>query len=131
MRLARIAPVLAAAAGVAALAFAGLRCSGGDGGAASGSGGDAGDDALAQPGADATASSDGANDVIAPGDASDAPSAPLETVHFIGRFDTSAAAGPKFEWSASAMRTRLSGTGISVKLADPGNQYQVVIDGTP
>src|ERR1043166_8322613 len=41
---------------------------------------------------------------------------PVETVHFIGRFDTSDAAGPKFEWSASAVAARFTGTGIDVKL---------------
>ena len=56
---------------------------------------------------------------------------PTETIHFIGRFDTSDAAGPKFEWSASAVVARFTGTGIDVKLSDGGNDlFEVVIDGT-
>jgi lysophospholipase L1-like esterase len=53
-------------------------------------------------------------------------------VRFVGRFDTSDPAGPRFAWSGSAMVTRFVGTGIDVRLHDAGtNEFQVVVDGTP
>src|SRR5579859_711970 len=40
----------------------------------------------------------------------------LDALHFIGRFDTSDPAGPRFEWPASAVVARFTGTALDVKL---------------
>lgn len=62
--------------------------------------------------------------------AEDVPVAPGPPgVRFIGRFDTTDAAGPKFAWSGSAMRARFTGTTLRVKLGGSTNQFAVVIDG--
>jgi lysophospholipase L1-like esterase len=61
----------------------------------------------------------------------DVGSGPKSDIHYVGRFDTSDSKGPKFEWPASAIQTRFSGTGIDVKLSGSENQFQVVIDGAP
>jgi len=54
------------------------------------------------------------------------PAAPA--VRFVGRFDTSDPAGPRFAWSGSGMLARFSGTSVGVRLT--GNQqYTVVVDG--
>ena len=51
-------------------------------------------------------------------------------VHFIGRFDTSDPAGPRFAWPGSEIDTTFTGTGIDVMLRDQGsNFFRVVIDG--
>ncbi len=50
-------------------------------------------------------------------------------VRFVGRFDTSDAAGPRFAWSGSAMLARFTGTGIKVRFGGQANQFAVVIDG--
>src|SRR6266545_4585469 len=55
---------------------------------------------------------------------------PLEKVHFLGRFDTSDGAGPRFAWPGTAIATRFVGTGISVALDESGaNQFEVTLDG--
>jgi len=59
------------------------------------------------------------------------PEAPKDLVHFVGRFDRSDPAGPRFAWPGSAIHTRFVGTEISVNLVDTENQYQVVVDGEP
>ncbi len=52
------------------------------------------------------------------------------TIHFLGRFDTRDAAGPRFAWPGSALAATFSGTGIKVSLTDAGtNYFTVVIDG--
>lgn len=49
---------------------------------------------------------------------------------FIGRFDTSDPAGPKFAWSATTIKANFQGTGISVKMKSSGdNWFNVIIDG--
>jgi lysophospholipase L1-like esterase len=54
------------------------------------------------------------------------------TAQFLGRFDASDPAGPRFAWSASAISARFSGPSLSVRLRDDGyNQLQVVVDGVP
>jgi lysophospholipase L1-like esterase len=65
----------------------------------------------------------------APGEKTPSPSTPAEpAVRFVGRFDTSDPAGPRFAWSGSGMIARFSGTSVGVRLA--GNQqYTVVVDG--
>jgi lysophospholipase L1-like esterase len=51
---------------------------------------------------------------------------------FLGRFDTSDPAGPRFAWSASAISVRFTGPSIAIRLRDDGNnQLQVVVDGAP
>ncbi|KHD37692.1 acetyl xylan esterase [Clostridium acetobutylicum] len=51
-------------------------------------------------------------------------------VLFIGRFDTSDPAGPKFAWSNSTIKANFNGTGISVNLKSSGdNWFNVIIDG--
>ena len=51
-------------------------------------------------------------------------------VRFVGRFDHSDPAVPRFAWSGSGMIARFSGTSVGVKLTG-GQQYTVVIDGVP
>ncbi|MGK4003196.1 SGNH/GDSL hydrolase family protein [Sorangium sp. So ce1036] len=57
------------------------------------------------------------------------------TIRFIGRFDTTDPAGPRFGWPGSAIVTRFSGTGIRARfndespLNDGPNYFEVVIDG--
>lgn len=91
--------------------------------------GGAGGDAIAtgDGNADSTAdTSDGAND----SSMDDAFDAGPPAVRFVGRFDTSDAAGPKFEWSGSQIIARFSGTGVRVKLQAGSNvQLAVIIDG--
>jgi len=53
-------------------------------------------------------------------------------IRYVGRFDTTDAAGPRAAWTASAVSLTLSGGSASVKLKDSGKNYwQVVIDGRP
>jgi lysophospholipase L1-like esterase len=64
-----------------------------------------------------------------PGALDAAPPA-LATVHFLGRFDTRDAAGPRFAWPGSAIAATFQGTGIQVTLTDSGtNDFSVVVDG--
>lgn len=55
------------------------------------------------------------------------PSVPA--VRFIGRFDTSDAAGPRFAWSGSGIVARFRGTSVGVRMTGD-QQYSVVLDGT-
>lgn len=59
------------------------------------------------------------------------PSSP--TARFIGRFDMSNAAAPRFAWSGSSILTRFEGTGLTARLRDEGgnNHFLVVVDGEP
>ncbi|MBK7397244.1 MAG: acetyl xylan esterase [Myxococcales bacterium] len=51
-------------------------------------------------------------------------------VRFVGRFDTTDPAGPKFEWSGSQIIARFTGTAVRVKLkANKDIQFAVTIDG--
>ena len=50
-------------------------------------------------------------------------------IRFVGRFDRTDPAGPRFAWSGSGMIARFSGTSVGVRLT--GNQqYTVLVDGT-
>jgi lysophospholipase L1-like esterase len=49
-------------------------------------------------------------------------------VRFVGRFDGSDPAGPRFAWSGSGMIARFSGTSVGIKLGG-AQQYTVLIDG--
>lgn len=49
-------------------------------------------------------------------------------VRFVGRMDTSDAAGPKFAWSGSGIVARFRGTQVSAKFSG-GQEYTVVLDG--
>ncbi len=51
-------------------------------------------------------------------------------VRFVGRFDWSESAGPRFEWSGSEMQARFSGTEVSVHLNGSDNYFVSVVDGT-
>lgn len=54
---------------------------------------------------------------------------PTEAIHFIGRFDTTDPAGPRFSWSGSSLMARFSGTSIVANLRDEGdNFFNVQID---
>lgn len=56
----------------------------------------------------------------------EAPPAPL----FLGRFDFSDPAGPRFSWSGSAIVVRFTGPRVSITLDDNGwNWFEVEIDG--
>ena len=51
-------------------------------------------------------------------------------IRYVGRFDTSDAAGPRFAWSGSRILANFSGTSVSAKLEDSGsNFFAVLIDG--
>src|SRR5262249_38293378 len=55
---------------------------------------------------------------------------PVASIHYIGRFDTRDAAGPRASWPGSALVATFTGTGISARIADTGtNYFTVVIDG--
>ncbi len=57
--------------------------------------------------------------------------APGSGVLYIGRFDTSDPAGPKFGWSATTVKANFQGTEVSVKLTSSGdNWFNVIVDGT-
>src|SRR5438105_2002093 len=78
--------------------------------------------------------SDGGSDASdspfdAPGDVT-AETTPVPTadVHFIGRFDRTDTAGPRFGWPGTGIVTRFNGTGIDVKLKST-DQFAVVVDG--
>jgi lysophospholipase L1-like esterase len=54
------------------------------------------------------------------------------TVHFIGRFDTTDPAGPRFAWPGSAITARFTGTGIAGTFEDDGtNLLDVIVDDRP
>ncbi len=60
------------------------------------------------------------------------PAAKSQTpgVQYIGRFDFSDSAGPKFAWSESTIKANFQGTGISVNLKSSGdNWFNVIVDG--
>jgi lysophospholipase L1-like esterase len=53
-------------------------------------------------------------------------------VRFVGRFDRSDPAGPRFAWSGTTVIARFSGPDLAVRLRDAGaNVFHVVVDGTP
>jgi lysophospholipase L1-like esterase len=58
----------------------------------------------------------------------DAPAMDTPALRFVGRFDTSDPAGPRFAWSGSGILARFSGTSVGVRLAG-AQQYTVLIDG--
>jgi lysophospholipase L1-like esterase len=57
----------------------------------------------------------------------------LATIHYLGRFDTRDAAGPRFAWPGTAIAATFQGTGIQATLSDTGTNYLVVAldGGTP
>ncbi len=73
----------------------------------------------------------------------DEPETPTEPeVQFIGRFDFSDPAGPKFSWAGSTLIARFYGTAMNVRLRETSgsndesgkqhrNHYQVWVDGVP
>ena len=85
---------------------------------------------LVDAGEDATADAAPDAEQDAAVDAADAaPPEPVgDLLHFIGRFDTTNPAVPRFQWSGSGVVASFNGTGISVKLKGDA-QMQVVVDG--
>lgn len=76
-------------------------------------------------GPDGAVLSDGGDD---PGD----PLGDLETVHVTGRFDARDPVGIRFSWPGTSIRSRFSGTGVTLRLLDTGvDQFDVSIDGAP
>src|SRR6185312_14995106 len=74
---------------------------------AAGGGGDDDDDgSVAPPGSDAGEITDASTG------GPDASSLPPALVHYIGRFDTRDAAGPRFAWPGSAIVATFTGTGV-------------------
>ena len=71
--------------------------------------------------------------------AEDAAALPIEVapksanLRTIGRFDLRDAAGPRCQWSASAITLRFRGTDFNAKIRDSGDadRLQIVIDGKP
>ena len=57
---------------------------------------------------------------------------PSAEIHFVGRFDRSDPAAPRFAFPGSAILTRFSGTTLSIELEDSGsNLFEVEVDGAP
>lgn len=57
----------------------------------------------------------------------DGPPPIVEDIHFLGRFD----AMQRFQWPGTEIRTRFSGTEISIELSETGADYfEITIDGT-
>lgn len=60
------------------------------------------------------------------------PPAPVPTVRYVGRFDTSDPNAPRFAWEGSTIIARFKGTAISAKLKDDGkNVFLVIVDNEP
>ncbi len=82
-------------------------------------------------GCDAT-DPDGEIDIVGADDAPLGEAArprPLETIHYVGRFDLSDPSAPIFEWSGSAIWTRFSGTTITAEIDGAASDFEVEIDG--
>lgn len=94
------------------------------------------DDSNIDPGtADAAADSSGGGDAVTGSDVVVAPDAGLDAggsgtpaVRFVGRFDRSDPAAPRFAWSGSGIIARFTGSSVGVRLGG-GQQYTVVLDG--
>lgn len=96
---------------------------GGSGGTASGNGGTA-------SGNGGAASANGGGSSVGSGGSPDGGIvAGPPAVRFVGRFDHTPAAGPKFAWSGSGIIARFSGTQVAVNLGG-GQQYTALVDGT-
>lgn len=124
-----------------ALTFGSLGCSSSDdpGGSVDDAAADADDGATPDAGDVAvdTGTTDGATDTGTPltdggtdtGTDTGADAGP-PAVRYVGRFDTSDPAGPKFGWSGSQIVARFTGTAVRVKLkANKDIQFAVVVDG--
>ncbi len=67
-----------------------------------------------------------------PPDSATNDAGPTENIHFLGRFDTSDAKGPRFAYPGSAIMATFSGTALDVTLTDQNeNYFAVSIDGQP
>ena len=101
-----------------------------DDASATGQDASAGDGAAGLDGSDAARADATAGDAGGGSDSASDANVPTATVHFLGRFDTRDAKGPRFAWPGSAIAATFSGTGITAKLHDAGtNTFVVVIDG--
>lgn len=54
-----------------------------------------------------------------------------ENIRYIGRFDFSDPAGPRFAWTISTIKAKFSGTAINAKFKANGIYFQAVVDGEP
>jgi hypothetical protein len=63
-----------------------------------------------------------------PGAPSPTPASSLSSPLFVGRFDTTDAAGPKAAWPGSRILARFDGTAVSVKLSEHADSW---MDGAP
>lgn len=52
-------------------------------------------------------------------------------IRYVGRVDFSNPGGPAFDWSATTIEARFTGTTLGILLQDGRNQYEVIIDGVP
>ena len=52
-------------------------------------------------------------------------------VRIVGRADWSDPVGPRFCWSGTTVLARFSGSSVAVRLRDPGNYFEVALDGAP
>jgi lysophospholipase L1-like esterase len=95
----------------------------GTGGVAQGTGGAAG-----VTGGTGSITGGASNGGLAGGGAGGAIVSGPPAVRFVGRMDTSDAAGPKFAWSGSGIIARFRGTEASAKFAG-GQEYTVVLNG--
>lgn len=104
---------------------------------ASSSSGDPGDATVSSSSSSSSGDSGPVVLAEAGGDASDSgiDAGPYPGIHFTGRFDFRDAAGPKFEWSGTAIQAKFRGTGIAVRLAETlsdqneHQQFRITIDG--
>ncbi len=82
---------------------------------------------------DGTVTADGSSDASADADAEDPPVPATPAIRFVGRFDTTDAAGPVVGWPGARIIARFDGTQASVTLKDTtggkGNSYwDVIVD---
>ncbi len=102
-----------------------------DTGAAAGQGGGSGGDAVSRGG---TAGASGGNAPVAGQTGDGVPAVVSGGVRWVGRVDTSNAAGPRFAWSGTGFVATVEGDTVSVKMRSEGNEaiyFQPVIDGMP
>lgn len=59
------------------------------------------------------------------------PPATAPLVRYVGRFDMTDVAGPRFAWAGSSIHARFRGTRLRARITGAPNIYQVVIDGQP
>lgn len=94
--------------------------------------GGCGDDATPSSSADASPDVGATTPDGAPrdGDTDAGPVVATAPVHYVGRFDRSDPAGPRFAWSGTYAALRFEGTGLDAEIKDTGNNHLAVfVDG--